>query len=206
MYETGMYEIQIHRKKRPKYLIKQQLYSNLGWSSEVMTTTAHSCSVLNLNHPLWHETCKLSNNNDWISGMWSMIKVLLSVWPMTCIYIHIELCMMLFHFICQRKYCFILYSFTYSHICTHTCWIEFLDSIPELVHEHIWSCSFSIKLCPLWVLGGWTSHLALLNCPSGINSSLKLSFPCAVFLIIAAIVLQLFRMRSMSADMVHVDL
>ena len=148
MYETGIDEIQIHRKKRPKYLIKQQLYSNLGLSFEVMTTTAHSCSVLNLNHPLWHETCKLSNNNDWISAMWSMIKILLSVWPMTFIYIHIELCMMLFYFICQRKYCFILYSFTYSHICTHTCWIEFLDGIPDLVHEHIWNCSFSIKLCP----------------------------------------------------------
>ena len=63
MYETGMDEIQIHRKKRPKYLIKQQLYSNLGWSFEVITTTAHSCSVLNLNHPLGHETSKLSNTN-----------------------------------------------------------------------------------------------------------------------------------------------
>ena len=48
--------------------------------------------------------------------------------------------------------------------------------------------------------------ICLTSAKLAINSSLKLSFPCAVFLIIAAIVLKFFRMCSMSADMVDLQI
>ena len=97
---------------------------------------------------------------DWISAMWSMIKILLSVWPLTCIYIHIELCMMLFYFICHRKYCFIQYSFTYMYT-------YLFNQVPGWhPRARPWAhlkLLLQYKTLSLWVLGGWTSHLGLFN-------------------------------------------
>ena len=107
--------------------------------------SVESCSVLNLNYPLWHETCKLSNNN----GLnFSNVKHDQNTF----------ICMTTDTAFTYTSHCAWCYFISYVigsivsfyivlHICTHTCWIKFLDGIPELVHEHIWSCSFSIKLC-----------------------------------------------------------
>ena len=163
MYETGIHCCWNTNSYEVKTKISDYttVYSNLGWSFEVTTTTQ-------LNHVLyWISTIPSDMKHvnypttmDWISKMWSMIKILLSVWPLTCIYIHIELCMMLFYFICHRKYCFILYSFTYMYT-------YLLNQVPGW-HPRARLCAhlkllLQYKTLSLWVLGGWTSHLGLFN-------------------------------------------
>ena len=165
MYETGIHYCStlkykfIWRKDQNIWLYNSLLKLRMViWSDN--NHSVESCSVLNLNYPFWHETCKLSNNNGLNFSNVKHDKILLSVWPLTCIYIQIELCMMLFYFICHRKYCFILYSFTYMYT-------YLLNQVPGWhPRARPWAhlkLLLQYKTLSLWVLGGWTSHLGLFN-------------------------------------------
>ena len=119
-----------------------------------------SCSVLNLNYPFWHETCKLSNNN----GLnFSNVK--------------------------HDKKNFYLYdqwhAFTYTSNCAWCYLISYVKGSIVSFYIVLCICTYLLNLFPrwhprahqwahlklllqyktlsLWVLGGWTSHLALLN-------------------------------------------